>query len=82
MNKCCCGFDFTFDEQELDFSIGMCYTIVHGDEYMGEYEITPKVIAQFLPTQDKTLTRNVTVFEIPYNEVSNQYGTTVSIGTL
>ena len=79
MSKCC-NIDFTIELQELDFSCGICYNIVGGDKYMGEYEVIPKTIAQYLATQDKTMTRNVTVYEIPYNEVSNQYGTTVSIG--
>lgn len=80
MNNCCC-FDFTFDEQELDFSIGMCYTIINGDTYMGEYEVVPKTIIQYLYTRDKVMTNNVTVYEIPYAETTNEYGTTVSIAS-
>lgn len=78
---CCYEFDFTFLEQKLDFSVGMCYTIISGDEYKGEYEVTPKIIAQYLQTQDKTMKKNVTVYEIPYAETTNEYGTTVSIAS-
>ena len=80
MPKCCC-FDFTIEFQELDFSCGICYEIVGGDKYTGTYEVIPKTIAQYLATQDKTMTKNVTVYEIPYQETSNQYGTTVSIAS-
>lgn len=80
MNGCCC-FDFSFDIQELDFAMGMCYSIVSGDIYMGEYEVIPKTIVQYLYTRDKTMKDNVTVYEIPYAETSNEYGTTVSIAS-
>lgn len=50
--------------------------------YKGAYEVTPKPWEEtVLPTQDKLLTGDVTVFEIPYAEVSNvQGGYTVTIG--
>lgn len=92
MTNCCCfdftfdietldNFDFSFDEQEFDFSIGMCYSIVSGDIYMGTYEVIPKTIMQYLYTRDKTMKKNVTVYEIPYAETSNEYGTTVTIAS-
>ena len=77
----CCQLDFTFEIDELDFSIGMCYTIISGDKYMGEYEVIPKTFIQYLYTQDKTMSKNVTVYEIPYAETPNDYGTTVSIAS-
>lgn len=77
----CCAFNFTFEEQELDFSVGMCYTIIDGERYMGEYDVIPKTIIQYLYTKDKTMSRNVTIYEIPYAETSNQYGTTVTIAS-
>ena len=80
MTDCCC-FNFTFEEYDLDFSIGMCYSIVSGDVYQGTYEITPKIIAQYFYTKDKTMKDNVTVYEIPYHETTNEYGTTVSIAS-
>ena len=45
----------------------------------GEYEVTPKVIAQTLETKDKLMADDVTVFAIPYFETSNEHGTTVYI---
>lgn len=81
MNERCCGFNFTFEEDELDFALGMCYAIISGEKYIGEYEVTPKVIAQYLYTKDKTMSKDVTVYEIPYAETPNDYGTTVSIAS-
>lgn len=54
--------------------------IVGGTPYAGEYEVTPAIGSQVLPTRAKTLSRDVTVEGIPRFDVSNQYGTTVSIG--
>lgn len=52
-----------------------------GEIYSGTYLITPLVnAAQELPTAHKILEQNVVVEEIPYYEVSNQYGKTVHIG--
>lgn len=84
MDKCqekCCALNFTFEEQEVDFSVGMCYAIINGDKYQGEYEVTPKTIAQYLFTQDKVMSKDVTVYEIPYAETTNEYGTTVTIAS-
>lgn len=90
MRDCCC-FNFTFEEQQLefflfeeqtlDFGVGMCYAVISGDRYTGEYEVTPKTIAQYLATQDKTMSKDVTVYEIPYAETTNEYGTTVTIAS-
>lgn len=50
-------------------------------EYTGEYVVTPKAFKlQTLPTTDKVLKQDVTVLEIPYMEVHNVTGTTVTIG--
>lgn len=50
------------------------------DKYEGEYEVTPKIEAQTLPTARKYLTKDVLVNKIPYAEVSNNAnGTTVTI---
>lgn len=50
------------------------------DWYNGAYEVTPKRVDQVLPTKDKTMRENVTVFEIPYYKTANQYGNTYVIG--
>lgn len=57
---------------------------IQGDAepYTGEYEVTPKVDAQTLPTAQKFMADDVTVFGIPYFETSNTSdGNTVYIGT-
>lgn len=50
--------------------------------YDGEYQVTPKAYnSQVLQTQNKLMTDNVTVFEVPYYETSNLYGDTVYIAS-
>lgn len=72
--------DFIIDEEEetLDFVIEE-YTAVAPDEYQGPYDVIPKVNPQQLATQSKLMRENVTVWGIPYEEVHNQYGITVTI---
>lgn len=49
--------------------------------YDGPYVVTPKVTSQVLQTEDKRMTADVTVKEIPYYEVSNlAKGKTIIIG--
>lgn len=51
------------------------------DNYVGPYEMTPKVTSQTLDTADKHLTDDVTIEAIPYYEVSNSHnGKTIIIG--
>ena len=50
------------------------------DWYNGPYEVTPKRVDQTLPTKDKTMRSDVTVFEIPYYQTANPYGKTYVIG--
>lgn len=50
--------------------------------YMGEYNITPKVEAQTIPTAQKFMTDDVQIKAIPYFETSNNFdGETVYIGS-
>lgn len=50
-------------------------------EYKGEYSVTPSQNEQTLLTANKRMSKNVTVKEIPYAEVSNvSGGLTVTIG--
>lgn len=51
------------------------------DPYEGPYVVVPKTVDQILATNDKTMTDDVTVKEIPYAEVGNTYGTTVTIAS-
>jgi len=49
--------------------------------YEGTYEVTPRKVEQVLATKNKSMTDNVTVFSIPYAEVSNLGGgLTATIG--
>lgn len=49
--------------------------------YEGSYEVTPRKVEQILPTKNKSMLDNVTVFSIPYVEVSNLGGgLTATIG--
>lgn len=48
--------------------------------YAGDYNIIPKAFkTQVLETENKIMTNNVTVNEVPYFETSNDSGTTVYI---
>jgi hypothetical protein len=51
------------------------------ETYDGPYEVVPKTADQVLDTDHKFLTDDVTVFEIPYAETTNVYGTTVTIAS-
>lgn len=42
--------------------------------YEGEYEVTPKVSEQTLPTAEKMLTEDVTIKSIPFFNVGNTSG--------
>lgn len=56
------------------------YIPVGGEVYEGPYQVTPKAYnSQTLHTANKTMTNNVTVFKVPYYEVSNEKGKTVYI---
>ena len=78
--------DFSFD---LGFSGESCFNIFFSESfrpadvepYTGTYEAIPRVTAQSLPTQDRWLSRDVTVRAIPYHEVENtERGNTAIIG--
>ena len=51
------------------------------DHYKGDYTVIPDVEAVVLPTRDKLMDDNITVFKIPLWEVSNTSGgSTIYIG--
>lgn len=83
--------DLTVEEYDLEFDDGASYDVeldtvikvvtITGDIYEGPYEVTPTLETQMLATRNKTMSDDVTVFEIPYAEVGNTAGgTTVTIG--
>ena len=58
--------------------------LVNGERspYEGDYEVTPKVEAQTLETENKFLKQNVSILGIPYYDVSNNAGgNTIYIGS-
>ncbi len=48
--------------------------------YEGTYVVTPTIGEQFLATKNTSMIDDVTVNGIPYQEVSNPSGLTVTIG--
>ena len=49
--------------------------------YTGEYNVTPKIESQMLPTKEKVMAEDVTIKAIPFFNVSNTSGgSTVYIG--
>ena len=69
------------DFEDVGMSIGAEYSMTEGDPYEGAYEVTPKAWKeQILPTKDKIMAEDVTVFKVPYYETSNIFdGLTVFI---
>ena len=55
-------------------SVGLSATPSSYPFYKGEYEVVPKRQEQVLDTDNKILTKDITVVEIPYSEVSNLGG--------
>lgn len=53
----------------------------HWAPYLGPYRFIPKTFEQKLETKNKLMSDDVTCEEIPYIEVSNEYGTTTIIAT-
>ena len=83
---CDCGcfiLDFFSEDEEFVLDFGEVFEIDHDyDPYLGPYEVTPKAWEdQILATNGKNMTDDVTVFEVPYAEVSNPYGDTVTIAS-
>ena len=71
-------------EQKVDIKQDVIIVPVYKDAqpYEGEYEVTPKIIKQTLPTTKKLLYEDVTIKEIPFFKVSNNSGgNTVFIGS-
>ena len=75
------GGELTLDLCIDGGEIGIFYKVsgdTHGT-YPGPYVVIPKVIEQVLPTENLIMREDVIVKEVPYEEVSNEWGTTVSI---
>lgn len=70
--------EFNVSNQKIEPSFGKIQTATKlvGDPYKGEYEITPKVTEQTMPTKEKIMLADVTVKAIPSYNVSNTAGGT------
>lgn len=75
---------FSETDKKFKANFGTLQTIteyIGGERYTGEYEVTPAIEAQTLPTAKKVLEKNLQINGIPYAEVTNQKGgKTVTIG--
>ncbi len=83
---CDCGcfvLDFIELDEEFVLDFGEVFEIDHDyDPYLGPYEVIPKAWEnQILETNGKNMTDDVTVYEVPYDEVINPTGTTVVIAS-
>lgn len=68
-------------QQCLKANISAIKTRPTAEYYKGDYEVTPLITAQVLPTNDKLMMDDLTIRKIPLYEVSNNVGgTTVTIG--
>lgn len=73
------SFDVAFtDGQIFDVDFGRTAQIV---PYDGSYAVTPKVAEQTLPTKERYMNDDVTVYGVPYYQTSNEYGDTVYIAS-
>lgn len=70
------------DASKKDLELESSYSVyIEGEIYDGDYEVTPKVDAQSLPTATKVMLQDVQINKIPYFETSNEYGNTIYIGS-
>lgn len=66
----------TGDVFEIEYDLQVVYG-GSGDkypDYEGDYDVTPKVGAQVLSTSHKSMTSDLTINEIPYQETTNLGG--------
>lgn len=73
---------FESDRKELEITFEHYQQIIANSvgNYDGDYLVIPKVENQVLLTKQKFMKNNVEVLAIPYFEVSNDFGNTVTIG--
>ena len=78
-------FDVGFGSNAKTIKVGFesiqKVTVADVEHYEGSYEVVPRVTAQILETKERYCTRDITVCEIPFFDVSNNSGgSTVYIG--
>lgn len=75
---------FNIDPAKVDLKFNAYQRVIATDEtvdrYKGDYEVTPTLEGETLPTKQKLMEENLTVNPIPIYETSNNSGgTTVYI---
>ena len=69
-------------ERLFSVTVASAIVMVTGDPYEGAYTVVPTTSEQILETRAKTMLDDVTVTEIPYQQVTNEAGGyTVSIAS-
>lgn len=77
----CIAARFIQTECTFRTGFGEVFLVKTDDIYDGDYNVTPRVYEQVLPTKDKVLIDDVTVEIIPLSRVINlSNGYTVTIG--
>lgn len=66
--------------ETLEMKVSVGGVITDLPYYDGSYDITPEVAEQQLATQNRAMREDVTVRAIPFEAVSNESGTTITIG--
>ena len=79
------NIDVKFKATDQSFKIKFRQVVTHVADsvtrYNGDYEVTPKIVAQSLPTAETYLEQDVHIKSIPFFEVSNTSGgNTIFIG--
>lgn len=68
---------------DIEVELETCYQSGGGGVlpfYEGPYDAIPKVIQQTLKTKNKSMSKDVIIEKIPFEEVHNETGVTVTIG--
>lgn len=77
-------YDLEIDEEssyDVELATAIKIIRIEGEHYEGPYEVIPKTESIILETRNKLMDDDVTVYEIPYAEVSNLAGgKTATIG--
>lgn len=76
---------FQTQERRFDVEFGEIHPLtkyIGGELFTGDYEVTPRIQSQIVPTKDKVMSDDMTVKAIPFYNVSNTSGGhTVYIGS-
>lgn len=84
MRFCEVGNRVVFNISEKDLLLSYKFTEGFADskpDYAGSYKVVSSFTEQKLPTKDKSMNDDVTIYGIPFSEVTNIFnGITVTIG--